>query len=127
VNWCIDAVRKGGNVSVIGAYGPLYSAVKLGDLMNKGLTLRSNQCSVKRHWPRLFEHIRNGHLEPRKMVTHRIPLREIAEGYHMFASKLDKLDERSSNKLVRGSIRDPELLELGGERVLMERTRHRGA
>jgi len=89
VNWCIDSVRKGGNVSVIGAYGPLYSAVKLGDLMNKGLTLRSGQCSVKRHWPRLFEHIKNGVLEPRKMVSHRVPLREIAEGYHMFANKLD--------------------------------------
>lgn len=23
----------------------------------------SNQCSVKRHWPRLFEHIENGALE----------------------------------------------------------------
>lgn len=91
VNWCIDSVRKGGNVSIIGAYGPLYSAVKLGDLMNKGLTVRSNQCSVKRHWPRLFEHIQNGVLEPRKMITHRIPLPEIAEGYHMFANKLDNV------------------------------------
>jgi alcohol dehydrogenase len=89
LNWAIDSVRKVGNVSVIGAYGPLYSAVKFGDAMNKGLTIRSNQCSVKRHWPRLFEHVRNGVLKPSQIVTHRIPLEEIAEGYHMFASKLD--------------------------------------
>jgi threonine dehydrogenase-like Zn-dependent dehydrogenase len=89
LNWAIDSVRKVGNVSVIGAYGPLYSAVKFGDAMNKGLTIRSNQCSVKRHWPRLFEHVRNGILKPSQIVTHRIPLDEIAEGYHMFASKLD--------------------------------------
>jgi alcohol dehydrogenase len=89
LNWAIDSVRKAGNVSVIGGYGPLMSAVKIGDAMNKGLTIRTNQCSVKRHWPRLFEHVQNGVLKPRDIVTHRIPLDEIAEGYHMFSSKLD--------------------------------------
>jgi threonine dehydrogenase-like Zn-dependent dehydrogenase len=44
-----------------------------------------NQSPVKRQWPRLFEHIRNGHLEPRDVVTHRIPLEHIAEGYHLFS------------------------------------------
>ena len=48
-----------------------------------------NQCPVKRQWPRLFEHIRNGYLKPSDIVTHRIPLEHIAEGYHMFSAKLD--------------------------------------
>ena len=89
LNWAIDSVRKGGTVSVVGAYGPLYSAVKFGDAMNKGLTIRTAQCSVKRHWPRLFEHVRNGVLKPSAIVTHRIPLEHIAEGYHIFSAKLD--------------------------------------
>jgi threonine dehydrogenase-like Zn-dependent dehydrogenase len=90
LNWSIDSVRKAGTVSVIGAYGPLYSAVKFGDIVNKGLTIRSAQCSVKRHWPRLIEHVRNGVLKPSAIVTHRFPLEEIAEGYHVMASKLDE-------------------------------------
>lgn len=90
INWAIDAVRKGGTVSIMGAYGPLFSAVKLGDAMNKGLTLRTNQAPVKRQWPRLFEHIRNGTIDPSAMITHRIPLDDIAEGYHAFSSKLDE-------------------------------------
>jgi alcohol dehydrogenase len=89
LNWAIDSVRKGATVSVMGAYGPIFSAVKFGDAMNKGLTLRMNQAPVKRQWPRLFEHIRNGYLKPSDIVTHRIPLEHIAEGYHMFSSKLD--------------------------------------
>jgi S-(hydroxymethyl)glutathione dehydrogenase / alcohol dehydrogenase len=89
LNWAIDGVRKGGNVSVMGAYGPLFSAVKFGDAMNKGLTIRANQAPVKRQWPRLFEHIRAGHLKPSELITHRIPLDEIAEGYHMVSAKLD--------------------------------------
>ncbi|MBF4571593.1 glutathione-dependent formaldehyde dehydrogenase [Herbiconiux sp. VKM Ac-1786] len=89
LNWAIDGVRKGGTVSVMGAYGPLFSAVKFGDAMNKGLTLRMNQAPVKRQWPRLLEHIEAGYLKPSEMITHRIPLEHIAEGYHLFSSKLD--------------------------------------
>ena len=89
LNGAIDSVRKGATVSVMGAYGPLFSAVKFGDAMNKGLTLNMNQCPVKRQWPRLFEHIRNGYLKPSDIVTHWIPLEHIAEGYHIFSAKLD--------------------------------------
>jgi threonine dehydrogenase-like Zn-dependent dehydrogenase len=89
LNWAIDSVRKGGTVSVMGAYGPLFSAIRFGDAMNKGLTLRMNQAPVKRQWPRLLEHIQAGHLKPSELITHRIPLDDIAEGYHVFSSKLD--------------------------------------
>jgi threonine dehydrogenase-like Zn-dependent dehydrogenase len=89
LNWAIDSVRKAGTVSVVGAYGPLFSAVKFGDALNKGLTLRMNQAPVKRQWPRLLEHIQNGYFTPSDIVTHRIPLEHIAEGYHLFSAKLD--------------------------------------
>jgi threonine dehydrogenase-like Zn-dependent dehydrogenase len=61
----------------------------MGNILNKGLTLRANQASVKRHLPRLIEHVRTGRLKPSEIITHRIPLEEVAEGYHMFSSKLD--------------------------------------
>jgi threonine dehydrogenase-like Zn-dependent dehydrogenase len=89
LNWAIDGVRKGATISVMGAYGPIFSAIKFGDAMNKGLTLRMNQTPVKRQWPRMFEHVRNGHLTPREMVTHRFPLEDISEAYHVFSAKLD--------------------------------------
>jgi len=89
LNWAIDGVRKGGTVSAIGAYGPIPSAVKFGDAMNKGITIHANQAPVKRQWPRLLEHIQAGHFKPSDIITHRIPLEHIAEGYHVFSSKLD--------------------------------------
>lgn len=89
LNWAIDAVRKGGTVSVMGAYGPMFSAVKFGDAMNKGLTLRMNQAPVKRQWPRLLEHLRAGYFDPSDIITHRFPLEDIAEAYHVMSSKLD--------------------------------------
>ncbi|WP_445444860.1 zinc-dependent alcohol dehydrogenase [Clavibacter sp. km3a] len=89
LNWAIDGVRKGGTVSVMGAYGPVPAAIKFGDAVNKGITMRMNQAPVKRQWPRLMEHIRVGHFSPRDIITHRIPLEHIAEGYHTFSAKLD--------------------------------------
>ncbi len=76
-------------MAVVGAYGPMFSAVKFGDALNKGLTLRMNQAPVKRQWPRLLHHVREGHLKPSDLITHRIPLEHIAEGYHLFSAKLD--------------------------------------
>ena len=71
LNWAINSVRKGGNVSVVGVYGPIFSAIQFGDAMNKGLTLRMNQAPVKRQWPRLFEHIHAG--PPRAQRNHHPP------------------------------------------------------
>jgi threonine dehydrogenase-like Zn-dependent dehydrogenase len=89
LHWCINAVRKGGNVSIVGVYGPTFNAVPIGNALNKGLTLRMNQASVKRHLPRLMEHIREGHVRPRDIITHRVPLEEVADAYHLFSHKLD--------------------------------------
>ena len=90
LNWAIDSVRKGGTVSVIGAYGPLFSAVKFGDAMNKGLTIRTNQANIRRNLPRCLEHIQAGHITPNDVITHRFPLEDINDGYHIFSSKLDE-------------------------------------
>ncbi len=89
LHWAINSVRKGGVVSIVGVYGPTFNAVPIGNAVNKGLTLRMNQTSVKRHLPRLIEHIQAGHIEPHRIITHRVPLEEVADAYHLFSSKLD--------------------------------------
>ncbi len=89
LHWCINSVRKGGNVSIVGVYGPTFNAIPIGNALNKGLTLRMNQASVKRHLPRLIEHIQAGRIDPKQIITHRVPLEEVADAYHIFSSKLD--------------------------------------
>ena len=89
LHWCINSVRKGGTVSIVGVYGPTFNAVPIGNAINKGLTLRMNQASVKRHLPRLIEHIQAGRVQPHKIITHRAPIEDVADAYHIFSSKLD--------------------------------------
>ena len=89
LHWAINSVRKGGVVSIVGVYGPTANMIPIGNAVNKGLTLRMNQTSVKRNLPRLIEHIQQGRINPKDVITHYIPLEEISEAYHMFSSKLD--------------------------------------
>ena len=87
--WAINSVKKGGIVSIVGVYGPTGNLVPIGNVVNKGLTIRANQASVKRLLPRLIEHVREGRIDPKGIITHRVPLEEVSEAYHIFSSKLD--------------------------------------
>ncbi len=90
LHWAINAVKKGGVVSIVGVYGPTDNLVPIGNMMNKGLTMRGNQTSVKRLLPRLIEHVQAGRLNPKGIITHRVPLEEVADAYHIFSAKLDE-------------------------------------
>ncbi len=89
VGWCIDAVRKCGTVVLIGVYGPPWNLVPLGTAMNKGLTLRMGQANVRRYMPHLLELVREGHVDPRALLTHRFALSDVAEAYETFAARRD--------------------------------------
>lgn len=89
LHWAINSVKKGGIVSIVGVYGPTDTLVPIGNVVNKGLTLRANQASVKRLLPKLIEHVRAGRLNPKAIITHRVPLVEVSDAYHIFSRKLD--------------------------------------
>lgn len=89
LHWAINSVKKGGIVSIVGVYGPTDNLVPIGNVVNKGITIRANQASVKRLLPRLIDHIQAGRLNPKEIITHRVPLEEVADAYHIFSAKLD--------------------------------------
>lgn len=89
LHWAINSVKKGGILSIVGVYGPIGSLVPMGNIVNKGITVRANQVSVKRLLPRLIEHIRAGVLDPKAIITHRIPLQDVSDAYRIFTDKLD--------------------------------------
>lgn len=89
LHWAINSVKKGGIVSIVGVYGPTGNVIPIGNVLNKGLTLRANQTSVKRLLPRLIDHVRNKIIEPRALITHHIPLEKVADAYRLFSDKLD--------------------------------------
>ncbi len=89
LQWAINSVKKGGVVSIVGVYGPTANLIPIGNVVNKGITIRANQASVKRLLPKLIEHVQAGRLDPKGIITHRVPLEEVSDAYHMFSAKLD--------------------------------------
>jgi threonine dehydrogenase-like Zn-dependent dehydrogenase len=86
----ILACRPGGIVSVIGVYGGLMDKFPTGALMNKGLTLKTGQCHVHRYLEPLYDHIKNGRIDPSFVVTHRLELGLAPDGYETFKHKHDE-------------------------------------
>jgi threonine dehydrogenase-like Zn-dependent dehydrogenase len=89
IEWAIASVRKAGHVSIVGVYGPPWNLVNIGTAMNKGLTLRMNQCNVRGYMPHLLDLIRRGVVDAKAIITHRVPLEEVGNAYEIFARKLD--------------------------------------
>jgi threonine dehydrogenase-like Zn-dependent dehydrogenase len=89
LHWAINGVKKGGIVSIVGVYGPIDTLVPIGNVVNKGITIRANQASVKRLLPRLISHVQNGYIDPKALITHRIPLEHVGDAYRIFSAKLD--------------------------------------
>jgi threonine dehydrogenase-like Zn-dependent dehydrogenase len=86
----ILACRPGGIVSVIGVYGGLMDKFPTGALMNKGLSIKTGQCHVQRYLKPLYEHVKNGDIDPSFVITHRLPLGEAPNGYETFKHKQDE-------------------------------------
>ncbi|GHA80852.1 glutathione-dependent formaldehyde dehydrogenase [Pontibacter akesuensis] len=89
LQWAINSAKKGGIVSVVGVYGPTGNMIPIGNALNKGLTIRGNQASVKRLLPKMIEHVQSGVLNPKALITHHFPLEEVADAYRIFSDKLD--------------------------------------
>ncbi|MBV9195000.1 MAG: glutathione-dependent formaldehyde dehydrogenase [Solirubrobacterales bacterium] len=85
----ILACRPGGIVSVIGVYGGLMDKFPSGAFMNKGLQLRAGQCHVHKYLKPLYEHVKQGHIDPSFVVTHRLELDKAPDAYEIFKHKKD--------------------------------------
>lgn len=44
---------------------------------------------MQRYLPELLEHIELGHLSPEEIVTHRMSLEQVAQGYEIFDKRQD--------------------------------------
>ncbi|WP_134772439.1 zinc-dependent alcohol dehydrogenase [Ornithinimicrobium flavum] len=87
----IEAVRRGGTVSVSGVYGGAVDPMPMMDMFDKGLTVRMGQCHVKRWTDELLELVSQDEdvLGLETLATHRVPLEEAPQMYETFQKKED--------------------------------------
>lgn len=89
-NTAVDAVRRGGTISVVGVYGGAIDPVPLATLFDKQVQLRMGQANVK-HWvdeilPLLDD---SDPLGVDGFATHRLSLEDGPQAYKKFQAKQD--------------------------------------
>ena len=87
----IDAVRRGGTLSISGVYGGAADPLPMMDMFDKGLTLKMGQCHVKQWTDELMEIVNQADdvLGLETLATHHVPLDEAPEMYKTFQQKDD--------------------------------------
>jgi S-(hydroxymethyl)glutathione dehydrogenase / alcohol dehydrogenase len=85
----LNAVRHGGRVSVVGAYGASFEGLPLGLMFEKGLRVSLGRAAVHSYIDELLGHVVEGRLRADDIISHRLPLRQGPEAYAMFNDKKD--------------------------------------
>ncbi len=85
----IYVCRPGGIISIPGVYSGLADKIPLGQLMNKGLTIRTGQTHVNRWTDDLLRRIEEGQIDPSFVITHTVSLEDGPEMYRVFRDKQD--------------------------------------
>lgn len=86
---CFSAVRRGGTVSVLGVYPVNYDNFTLGQIFDKGLTIKAGQAPVHAIVDKLLKYVETGQVKLDDIITHRLALDEVAKGYEIFHKKED--------------------------------------
>ncbi|MCK7556457.1 glutathione-dependent formaldehyde dehydrogenase [Chitinophaga sedimenti] len=86
---CMSAVRRGGTVSVLGVYPTMYDNFPIGQFFDKGIILKGGQAPAQKHIDKLLDYVVQGKVVLDDIITHRLPLTKIADGYSMFQKKED--------------------------------------
>jgi threonine dehydrogenase-like Zn-dependent dehydrogenase len=85
----IYVCRPAGVISIPGVYGGLVDKIPMGQMMNKGLTIRTGQTHVNRWTDDLLRRIEEGQIDPSFVITHTVSLDEGPEMYKVFRDKQD--------------------------------------
>jgi threonine dehydrogenase-like Zn-dependent dehydrogenase len=83
----IYVCRPAGVISIPGVYGGLVDKIPMGQMMNKGLTIRTGQTHVNRWTDDLLRRIEEGQIDPSFVITHTVSLDEGPEMYKVFRDK----------------------------------------
>ncbi len=84
-----SAVRRGGTVSVLGVYSTSYDKFPLGQIFDKGITIKCGQCPVHNYIDPLMDLVNENKIILDDIVTHILPLDQAEHAYDLFNKKED--------------------------------------
>ncbi len=84
----VAVVRRGGRVVILGVYASETVELQLGVYWARALDLRfAGITPVHAWWGPTMDAVAGGLIDPRPLVSHRLPLEDAARGYELFAAR----------------------------------------
>jgi threonine dehydrogenase-like Zn-dependent dehydrogenase len=88
VKTALKCVRDGGRVAIVGVYGQERYELPMGVAWVRGIDLKfSGMANIHAHWDDALLAVAKGHLDPTKVITHRLPIEEAEKGYELFKAR----------------------------------------
>lgn len=87
---CIDVVRRGGTISIVGVYSGMIDPIPMDTLFDKQITIRMGQANVKRWVDDIMPLLTDDDpLGVDSFATHHLSMDEAPEAYEKFQKKTD--------------------------------------
>ncbi len=85
----IQAIRKGGTLSIPGVYGGVLDKVNFGAAFGKGIHMNMGQTHMHRYLKPLLERVEQGQIDPSFLISDRIGIQQVPDFYKKWTAKED--------------------------------------
>ena len=83
----IQAIRKGGTLSIPGVYGGVLDKVNFGAAFGKGIHMSMGQTHMHKFLKPLLKHVEEGHIDPSFLISHRVGIEDVPAMYEKWQKK----------------------------------------
>jgi threonine dehydrogenase-like Zn-dependent dehydrogenase len=87
----IQAVRKGGTLSIPGVYGGALDKVNFGAAFGKAVHIAMGQTHMHKYLKPLLKSIEDGKIDPTFLISHRVGIEEVPDMYKIWRDKKDQV------------------------------------
>jgi threonine dehydrogenase-like Zn-dependent dehydrogenase len=84
LQWAVEALAKAGTLAIIGVYPETMTRFPIGMAMLRNLTVQMGNCPHRHYLPRLIELVREGKVDPLKVLARVEPMEDVISAYKAF-------------------------------------------
>lgn len=87
LTWAVQGLAKAGTLSIIGVYPQTHHFFPIGMAMNRNLTIKMGNCNHRKYIPTLVDMVRNGTVDPERILTQVEPLTSVIDAFKAFDTR----------------------------------------
>ena len=90
LNYCIESVRGGGNISIVGVFPPGMVEISMKKMLIRNIQIKMGLVNMV-NMGRLMSLIKHRKLDLTSLITHQMPLNKVNDAYRIFSSRSENV------------------------------------